>query len=72
MLSGYMYLNMLSCCVRQTVAVVTTSDMFLFSCSAGQLEVVRILIGEFNCDAQCTDIDGRTPLHYACKYAYSP
>jgi len=63
---------MLSCCVRQTVAVVTTSDMFLFSCSAGQLEVVRTLIGEFNCDAQCIDCDGSTPLHYACGYAYSP
>jgi len=63
---------MLSCCVRQTVAVVTTSDMFLFSCSAGQLEVVRMLINEFKCNAQCTDDHRETPLHYACKYAYSP
>jgi len=65
------YLNVLSCCVRQTVAVVTTSDMFLFSCRAGRPEVVRMLIDEFNCDAQCTDTDGSTPLHYACRYAYS-
>jgi len=58
--------------VKLTVAVVTTSDVFLFSCSAGQLEVVRILIGEFKCDTQCTDIWRQTPLHYACRYAYSP
>jgi len=70
------YLNILSCCVRQseklTVAVVTTSDMFLFSCRAGQLEIVRILIDKSNCDAQHTDCFGSTPLHYACRYAYSP
>jgi len=54
--------------VEWTVAVVTTSDVFLFSCSEGHLEIVRLLIVEFNCDAQCTDHARKTPLHYACRY----
>jgi len=58
--------------VKLTVAVVTTTDMFLFSCRAGQLEVVKILIDKFKCDAQRTDWLGSTPLHYACRYACSP
>jgi len=54
--------------VEWTVAVVTTSDVFLFSCRKGQLEVARMLIDEFNCNAQCTDNKGWTPLHHACRY----
>jgi len=54
--------------VEWTVVVVTTSDVFLFSCRWGHLEIVRLLIGEFNCDAQCTDHFWETPLHHACRY----
>ena len=30
------------------------------------LDVVKYLITEHNCNPQCTDKEGRTPLHYAC------
>ena len=52
-----------------TIAVVTTSDVFLFSCSAGQLEVVRVLIEEYKVKPECTDMFQESPLHYACRYA---
>jgi len=50
-----------------TVAEVTTSDVFLFSCRGGQLEVVRLLL-EFKVNPECADNDGWTPLHLACRY----
>ena len=50
-----------------SVAEVTTSDVFLFSCRRGQLEVVRLLL-EFKVNPECADNDGRTPLHEACRY----
>ena len=53
--------------VEWTVAEVTTSDVFLFSCSEGHLEVVRLLL-EFKANPECTDKRGWTPLHLACKY----
>ena len=52
---------------KVAVAVVTTSDVFLFSCREGQLEVVRLLL-EFKVNPECADKRGWTPLHYACKY----
>jgi len=53
--------------VEWTVAEVTTSDVFLFSCREGQLEVVRLLL-EFKANPECADNDGCTPLHFACRY----
>ena len=53
--------------VEWTVAEVTTSDVFLFSCREGQLEVVRLLL-EFKVNSECADNDGWTPLHLACRY----
>jgi len=46
---------------------VTTSDVFLFSCSGGQLEVVRLLL-EFKVNPECADEGGQTPLHCARRY----
>ena len=53
--------------VEWTVASVTTSDVFLFSCSEGHLEVVRLLL-ELKVNPECADRDGWTPLHTACRY----
>ena len=53
--------------VEWTVAEVTTSDVFLFSCSKGDLEVVRLLL-EFKVNPECADDYGLTPLHCACWY----
>ena len=53
--------------VEWTIAEVTTSDVFLFLCSKGGLEVVRLLL-EFKVNPDCADKGGRTPLHYACEY----
>ena len=53
--------------VEWTIAEVTTSDMFLFSCRWGKLEVVRLLL-EFKVNPECADNEGQTPLHYACRY----
>ena len=52
-----------------TIAVVTTSDVFLFSCRYCQLEVVRVLIEEYKVNPECTDSVGITPIHRACRYA---
>jgi len=32
---------------------------------------VRLLIGEFNCDAQCTDCFWETPLHHELQVCLS-
>ena len=53
--------------VEWTVAEGTTSDVFLFSCSRGHLEVVRLIL-EFKVNPECTDKGGQTPLHRACRY----
>ena len=53
--------------VESTVAEVITSDVFLFSCRDGQLDVVRLLL-EFKANPECADDDGWTPLHTACRY----
>jgi len=53
--------------VEWTVAEVTTSDVFLFSCRGGHLEVVRLLL-EFKVNPECADDYGLTPLHWACRY----
>ena len=53
--------------VEWTVAEVTNSDVFLFSCREGDLEVVRLLL-EFKVNPECADKGGQTPLHTACKY----
>jgi len=55
--------------VEWTVAEVTTSDVFLFSCREGHLEVVRLLL-EFKVNPECADsyAYGWTPLHWACRY----
>ena len=53
--------------VEWTVAEVTTSDVFLFSCSGGPLEVVRLLL-EFKVNPECADNLGCTPLQLACEY----
>jgi len=50
-----------------TVAEVTTSDVFLFSCRWNGLAVVRLLL-EFKVNAECADKGGWTPLHWACGY----
>ena len=42
-------------------------DVFLFSCREGDLEVVRLIL-EFKVNPECTDNDGWTPLHFACRY----
>ena len=52
---------------KVAVAVVTTSDVFMFSCREGDLEVVRLLL-EFKVNPECADKRGQTPLHTACKY----
>ena len=39
----------------------TTSDVFLFSCRSGHLEVVRLLL-EFKVNPGCADKRGQTPL----------
>jgi len=54
--------------VEWTVAVVTTSDVFLFSCSVGHLAVVRLLLEEFKVNPECASNIGWTPLHHACMY----
>ena len=53
--------------VEWAVAEVTTSDVFLFSCSGGYLEVVRLLL-EFKANPDCATKRGQTPLYLACKY----
>jgi len=53
--------------VEWTVAVVTTFDVFLFSCSGGHLAVVRLLV-EFKVNPECAANCGWTPLHLACMY----
>ena len=53
--------------VERTVAVVTTSDVLLFSCRGGHLEVVRLLL-EFKVNPECADKNGLSPLHFACRY----
>jgi len=53
--------------VEWTVAEVTTSDAFLFSCRWGHLGVVRLLL-EFKVNPECADKGGQTPLHLACRY----
>ena len=53
--------------VEWIVAEVTTSDVFLFSCREGHLEVVRLLL-EFKVNPECADDDGWTPLHWVCWY----
>ena len=53
--------------VEWTVAEVTTSDVFLFSCRWGHLEVVRLLL-EFKVNPKFADKNGLTPLHTACRY----
>ena len=57
--------------VEWTVAEVTTSDVFLFSCRRGHLEVVRLLL-EFKVNPECADKGGQTPLHLACRYVPGP
>jgi len=54
--------------VEWTVAVVTTSDVFLFSCRGGHLEIVKALIGDHKVNCECADNKGKTPLHHACRY----
>ena len=53
--------------VEWTVAEVTTSDVLLFSCRRGHLEMVRLLL-EFKVNPECADKRGQTPLHLACRY----
>ena len=53
--------------VEWTVAEVTTSDVFLFSCRYGNLEVVRLLL-KFKVNPECADKRGQTPLSLACWY----
>ena len=53
--------------VELTVAEVITSDVFLFSCSEGHLEVVRLLL-EFKVNPECASKSGWTTLHWACWY----
>ena len=43
--------------VEWTVAEVTTSYVFSFSCSQGHLEIVRLLL-EFKVNPECADNDG--------------
>jgi len=52
---------------KWTVAEVTTSDVFLFSCREGHLAVVGLLC-EFKVNPECADERGQTPLHFACRY----
>ena len=37
-----------------------------FASVAGHLDVVRYLVAERGCDAECVERDGETPLHWAC------
>jgi len=53
--------------VEWTVVVVTTSDVFFFSCSEGHPAVVRLLL-EFKVNPEYADKRGQTPLHEACWY----
>ena len=53
--------------VEWTVAEVTTSDVFLFSCRGGHLAVVRLLL-EFKVNTECADKGGQTPLLLSLKY----
>jgi len=55
--------------VEWTVAEVTTSEVFLFSCREGHPKVVRLLL-EFKVNPECVDKSGRTPLHHACLYVH--
>ena len=50
-----------------TVEEVTTSDVFMFSCSDGNLWVVSLLL-EFKVNPECADKGGQTPFHTACRY----
>ena len=54
--------------MERTGAVVTTSDVLLFSCSEGHLDLVRLLLEEFKVNPECADKGGLTPLHTACLY----
>jgi len=45
----------------------STSDVFLFSCREGDLEVARLLL-EFKVNPECADKRGQTPLLLALKY----
>ena len=53
--------------VEWTVAEVTTSDVFLFSCRGGKLAMVRLLL-EFKANPERASKSGQTPLHLACWY----
>ena len=34
---------------------------------SGRVQVVRLLIDEYDCSLDVRDNGGRTPLHYACR-----
>ena len=48
------------------VAVVTTSDVVLFSCREGDLAVVRVLIEEYKVNPECTDKNGHAVSTSLC------
>ena len=41
--------------------------LFLKYCSDGDLDVVRYLVAEADCNPNVKDNDGETPLHKACR-----
>ena len=40
---------------------------FFFHFSHGHLSLAKYLIEDLKCSPTCTDADGRTPLHEACR-----
>ena len=40
---------------------------FLLPCREGYFQVVQYLVGEQNCNKECTDKEGWTPLHWAVQ-----
>lgn len=39
----------------------------LFLCSCGHIQLVQLLIEQYQCDVSATNSTGNTPLHYACR-----
>ena len=44
-----------------------TDVAFLLPYRLGNLQLVQYLVGEQNCNKECTDNEGRTPLHWAVE-----
>ena len=40
-----------------------------FACAKGNIDVVKYLVKEYDCDSMCKDYNGMIPFHSVCKYS---